>query len=80
MAAHLEDTVVDKTGLNGSYDFKLEFTPERTGQAAGDGHEPAANLDGPSLFTAIREQLGLELNRRKIPVELAGHRAHRGAW
>ncbi len=70
LAAHLEDTVVDKTGLTGSYDFRLEFTPERTGQSAGDGHEPAAHVDGPSLFTALREQLGLELNRRKTPVEL----------
>jgi uncharacterized protein (TIGR03435 family) len=70
LAAHVQDTVVDKTGLTQSYDFKLEFTPDRVGQAPSDGHEPAPNLDGPSLFTALREQLGLELGRRKIPVEL----------
>jgi uncharacterized protein (TIGR03435 family) len=70
LSAHVDDTVVDKTGLTGSYDFKLEFTPERVGEGAKDGHEPAPNLDGPSLFTALREQLGLELRRRTVPVEL----------
>jgi uncharacterized protein (TIGR03435 family) len=70
LAAHLGDTVVDKTGLNSSYDFKLEFRPESAGEGAKDGHEPAANLDGPSLFTALQEQLGLELKRQKVVVEL----------
>jgi uncharacterized protein (TIGR03435 family) len=70
LAAHLEDRVVDKTGLNGSYDFKLEFRPESATEGAKDGHEPAANLEGSSLFTALREQLGLELTRQKVAVEL----------
>jgi uncharacterized protein (TIGR03435 family) len=74
LAAHVEDTVVDKTGLTGSYDFKLEFTPERVGQGAENrhepGHEPPPNLDGPSLFTALREQLGLELRRQTVAVDL----------
>jgi uncharacterized protein (TIGR03435 family) len=70
LAAHLDDTVVDGTGLKGSYDFKLEFTPERIGQGAKDGHEPAPNLEGPSIFTALKEQLGLELRRDTVPVPL----------
>jgi uncharacterized protein (TIGR03435 family) len=70
LSAHLDDTVVDKTGLIGGYDFKLEFTPERVDQGGKDGHEPAPNLDGPSLFTALREQLGLELKRQTAAVEL----------
>ncbi len=69
-ARDVDDTVVDKTGLTGSYDFALEYTPERVGQGAKDGHEAAPNPGGPSLFTALREQLGLELNRQKVPVEL----------
>jgi uncharacterized protein (TIGR03435 family) len=69
-ARDVEDTVVDKTGLTASYDFTLEYTPERVGPGAKDGHEPAPNPDGPSLFTALREQLGLELNRQKTPVDL----------
>jgi uncharacterized protein (TIGR03435 family) len=70
LSAHLDDTVVDGTGLKGSYDFKLEFTPERLGQGAKDGHEPAPNLEGPDLFTALKEQLGLELKREAAPVTL----------
>jgi uncharacterized protein (TIGR03435 family) len=70
LAAHLDDTVVDKTGLNASYDFNLEFRPESVGPGAQDGHEPAPNLEGASLFTALREQLGLELTRQRVSVDL----------
>jgi uncharacterized protein (TIGR03435 family) len=70
LSAHIDDTVVDGTGLKGSYDFKLEFTPERLGQGAKDGHEPAPNSEGPDLFTALKEQLGLELRRETAPVPL----------
>jgi len=68
LSGDVEDTVVDQTGLTGSYDFKLEYTPDRLGPGVKEGREPAY-LDGPSLFTALREQLGLELSRQKTPVE-----------
>jgi uncharacterized protein (TIGR03435 family) len=58
--------VVDKTGLDGRYDFDLKFAPD------------SPNADGPSIFTAIREQLGLRLEARKIPLEvLSVERAER---
>jgi uncharacterized protein (TIGR03435 family) len=69
-ARDVDDTVVDRTGLRGSYDFTLEYTPERLGPGAKDGNEPQPNPDGSSLFTALRDQLGLELRRQKVPVEL----------
>jgi uncharacterized protein (TIGR03435 family) len=69
LAAHLDDIVVDRTGLNSSYNFKLEFRPESARDAAKDGHEPTPSLDAPSLFTALREQLGLELRRQRVAVE-----------
>ena len=69
LAAHLEETVVDETGLNSSYDFKLEFRPESARDGARDDHEPTPNLDGPSLFTALREQLGLQLRRQRVAVK-----------
>lgn len=50
--------VVDKTGLTGFYDFKLEWTPD-------DSDTP-----GPSIFTAIQEQLGLKLEPQKAPVKV----------
>jgi uncharacterized protein (TIGR03435 family) len=52
--------VVDQTGLKGAFDFTLKWTPEQL----------AASADGPSLFTAIREQLGLLLVPSKAPVEV----------
>jgi uncharacterized protein (TIGR03435 family) len=56
--------VNDETGLTGYYDFRLEWTPE----------EMAANArsdnTGPSIFTAVQEQLGLRLEARRGPVEV----------
>jgi uncharacterized protein (TIGR03435 family) len=66
-------TVVDKTGLNGRYDFSLEYTPERAGKGVPEGREEgregASNPNGPSIFTAVQEQLGLKLEPQKGPVE-----------
>jgi uncharacterized protein (TIGR03435 family) len=50
--------VVDQTGLAGHYDFELKY---------GTG---APGSDGPSIFTAMREQLGLRLESRKLPLEV----------
>jgi uncharacterized protein (TIGR03435 family) len=64
-------TVVDMTGLTGSYDLKLEWTPENA--APGRGADAGASTDGdsgPSLFAAVEQQLGLKLEVRKGPVEI----------
>lgn len=53
--------VVDSTGLKGSYDFTLEWTP--SGFPNGDAEESL-----PSLFSALQEQLGLKLSTRKQAV------------
>ena len=50
-------TMVDKTGLTGRYDIDLTFVPEQPG-AAGDA-------SGPSIYTALREQLGLKLESQR---------------
>jgi uncharacterized protein (TIGR03435 family) len=67
LSSILHRTVVDKTGLMGLYDVKLQWTPE-------GGVVPAPDVpvdrDGPSLFTAIQEQLGLNLESAKAPVEV----------
>jgi len=62
--------VVDLTGLTGFYEVQLEWTPDQT---ALPDHDGAAPLDsgGPSIFTALREQLGLKLESRKNhPIEM----------
>ncbi len=74
LSNRLGRNVLDKTGLTGNYDFTLEFTPE--GMQPMGGREPGAEaappLDspGPSLFTAVQEQLGLKLESQKGPVSL----------
>jgi bla regulator protein BlaR1 len=66
-------TVLDKTGLNGDFTFKLTFAPDAL-QQAGAGDKGADRLStgagGPSIFTAIQEQLGLKLDSQKGPVEV----------
>jgi len=54
--------VVDKTGLTGKYDFKLEYVP--AARAAAD------ETGGPSIFTALQEQLGLKLEPAKEPMDV----------
>jgi uncharacterized protein (TIGR03435 family) len=58
--------VMDKTGLSGGYDFDPQFTQQLNGPRPQDA-DPADS--GPSLFTAVREQLGLKLESTKEPVD-----------
>jgi uncharacterized protein (TIGR03435 family) len=53
--------VVDRTGLTGRYDVKLEWAPD-------DGSAPSS--DAPSFFRAIQEQLGLKLIPAKEPLQV----------
>jgi uncharacterized protein (TIGR03435 family) len=63
-------TVVDKTGLNGRYDFTLEYALEPSGRGRSEGAEPAPSTDGlASVFTALQEQIGLKLDSQKGSVE-----------
>ena len=65
-------TVLDQTGLKGDYSFELKWTPDENQGAAfkGPGDAPPADANGPSIFTAIQEQLGLKLDSQKGPVDL----------
>jgi len=66
--AILDRPVVDKTGLEGRFDFDLEWAPDETQFG---GAISAAPDDAPSapLFTAIQQQLGLKLTATKGPVQ-----------
>lgn len=71
-------TVVDKTGLTGTYDFKLQWTPDEAAMlmahVGSEGGPPnggmPADTGGPSLFTALEEQLGLKLESQKSMVDV----------
>ena len=56
--------VIDRTGLTGNFDIELQWTPDNLRSVAA-----AAGGDGPSLFTALQEQLGLKLESARGPVE-----------
>jgi uncharacterized protein (TIGR03435 family) len=54
----LSHPVIDKTGLQGKYDWTLVWDPD-----------PGSESTEPSIFTAVQEQLGLKLDAQKGPVE-----------
>lgn len=55
LSIRLGRPVLDQTGLKGNYKFNLHWTPDAS---------------GPSIFTALHEQLGLDLESTKGPVEI----------
>ena len=63
-----ERPVIDKTGLKGYYDFTLSFLPELPPGFDKD-KLPAEILSRPSLFEAVKSQLGLRLEATRGPVE-----------
>ncbi|MGA7524581.1 MAG: M56 and DUF3738 domain-containing protein [Acidobacteriaceae bacterium] len=80
LSMQLGRMVVDKTGLKGTYDFTLSWAPEEGEgpmMAKGDpetppggaGPAPAPDSSGPSIFTALEDQLGLKLKSEKGPVD-----------
>ena len=70
----MDRPVIDLTKLKGGYDFDLAFTPERPQGPPPPGGAPRdeAPLEssGPTIFDAVRTQLGLKLERQKGPVEI----------
>ncbi len=63
--------VIDKTGLDGYYDYTLEFRPQGPAAAPpGQQPPPASDSDAPDIVTAVEEQLGLKLVAKKGPVEV----------
>jgi uncharacterized protein (TIGR03435 family) len=74
LANSLGRPVLDKTGLTGKYDFKIEWTPDdsnASGRTTATGSETptAPEPNGPSLLAALQEQLGLRLEPQIAPVE-----------
>jgi len=59
LSRRIEHIVLDRTGLSGEYDLKMEWTPD-----------PSADSADASIFTALQEQLGLKLESTKALAEL----------
>ena len=71
--------VFERTGLQGEYDLNLEWTPDLSqtnngfpGPPPGGGPEvpPRLGDNGPSLFTALQDELGLRLEATRGPVQV----------
>jgi len=63
--------VIDKTGLLGRYDFSLHWIPDELSNSSqvSNGGEGSDQMNGGSIFSALREQLGLKLVAAKAPIE-----------
>jgi bla regulator protein blaR1 len=72
LSGRVRRTVVNKTGLAGNYSFDIEFTPDQMPPPGAVAPLGAAPIDpnGPSIFTALQEQLGLKLDSQRGPVEM----------
>jgi len=76
LSGGLGGPVVDETGLNGCFNYKLVWTPDQSDVFWRNPPPPdvlrqlAIDPNGPSIFTAIQEQLGLRLEARKVPTEV----------
>ena len=55
----VDQVVINRTGLDGVFDFELQFSRLPSNERA----------DAPSIFTAVQEQLGLKLEAARGPVQ-----------
>jgi len=62
--------VIDATGLTGAYDVHLKWAIDSLSAPAGPNATTLLDATGPSIFTALQEQLGLKLESTKGPVEV----------
>lgn len=62
--------VIDRTGLTGNWDLEVNYTPDRSQVPPGVELPSSIDPNGPSLYTAIEEQLGLKLRPARGPVEV----------
>jgi uncharacterized protein (TIGR03435 family) len=73
VANELDRPVVDKTGLDGKYDFVLEFAPDpsrfRPPPGAGGDATNATDPTGLTIIGALQQQLGLRLVSTKAPLD-----------
>ena len=65
---NLDRPVLDRTGLSGYFDYRLEWNPEPNGARPPDSAAPP-DLRGPNFQQALHDQLGLKLESTKAPIE-----------
>jgi uncharacterized protein (TIGR03435 family) len=67
LQAYMDKRVIDRTNLQGTYEFDLEFDFMATRSI---GSSADTDTAGASVFTAVQEQLGLKLDRRRETMDV----------
>ncbi len=73
LAAATGRLVIDKTGITGNVDYRVVFAVDESAPGLGKAPPPADGVPvaedpaGPSIFTAVEQQLGLKLNPARGP-------------
>ena len=75
LSGSVQRTVLDRTGINGTFNILLTWTPDQLPQASAGADAAKVkgvkiDPNGPSIFTALREQLGLKLEATKGSVDV----------
>jgi uncharacterized protein (TIGR03435 family) len=70
LSQQLGRPVIDKTGLQGVYDFVLDYAPDPGAPASTSDEPHVTDLSLPSIFTTLQETLGLKLESAKATVEI----------
>ena len=70
LVAPAQRLVIDRTGLSGNWDLDVKYTPDKSQIPPGVELPPGIDPNGPSMFTALEEQLGLKLRPARGPVEV----------
>jgi uncharacterized protein (TIGR03435 family) len=69
LAGFTSHVVLDNTGLNGGFDFKLEWAQDHPEESTLSNIEESLGMTGPSIYNALQDQLGLKLQHATGPVE-----------
>jgi uncharacterized protein (TIGR03435 family) len=69
LSTNVQRVVIDRTGLDGTFELDLEFTPDRASLPLSADAVPQVS-DQPSIFTALQDQLGLKLESERGPVDV----------
>jgi uncharacterized protein (TIGR03435 family) len=69
LSVMLQRPVIDQTGLMGTYQYTLQFTPPNMMGPASADAASSQDSNTASIFTALEEQLGLKLESTKAPID-----------
>jgi uncharacterized protein (TIGR03435 family) len=69
-SAVLDRPVIDRTGIEGRYDFTLDWQPDETQFLSFGPPQPQTDSGKPDIFKAYQEQLGLKIEGVRAPADV----------